>query len=1572
MTKLTVFRRQASIDSHVTLRLTRGEDVSGRITEIDDGHVCLDLGGGAAITIFEDILAGWEVHQEDSLAAVAEESSSHPTTESRTRITSLAEAEDSTDSRVGGDTHHEQACGTETSEDGGNAHEPDSAPRTYTPVGDPEVYSTLSRVEAAFSEAVKRTRLEPLEPDFQFPEAEFPSWTVTDVRREWDRARNQYAYALKVRETGRLSSTVAQILDPLAKRYPDSATTRSLLGRVLMKLNRQSEAKGHLAAAATLSEAPEHWLALASVAGEDTAVECYALRKYFSIASPQHAEDAWFRYLAVATDHCDLGGIARIIQRWSEQPDVELALTRVLSESAIYLLSSIGSRKLALEVAANLENMARGLPSAWQDEFERRSSPSRELLAAENEFAEPSIPPSSAKQPIRPKERDRVQHGRIVSFGNQRFGFIDVHWGKTFFFRIDDVADEGLKYTLLYGDWKAAGEVEFETRPSFGHTYSRAVGIVRLQDSESLLERARYFLQLGQHSQAMALVRRVLNAEPTDEDARRAETEIKEDVKKQLRERGTGLPKGKGPYARAKRAQFVDQDLDEAERLLRLAIRQRDKPVSATKDLASLLNQQGRAEEAIALLENNSERYKGISPYDSILATFFQHAGRHEDAIRVLTRLSEAQPSRKGPLLKQIAFSQFKLSRYDAAEQTLRKFLESNPGDRTAERWLAGLEDARRGGSYAEAEELIGELGGLAEEGVELSSLARAAIERCTYEGVDPARVQAGTVGAKEIDHVEELAKKLGPKRPRDRAAYYLSAAALLKRDIGDSKPGRIYDCLFRYFASMADASWVEKKPTDVVRSYYIESLALVVDNDLYEAWRSLLLYLATFSPGTEDIETTLPARGRRTRQGYVHALQKTLNLVEPEAQEDWLEGLLVVGSQSSFARNAIREAIQTSPSLYEGFASLLDSASYQDGDVPTLWQARCREQARIHRQRLSVCRTLARYQATAASMEDLGKELRNAAEGTRSELDRRRLTALGDIVNSALNFCRATDFEERERSFWQVTTQAERFREEVNDTPTQYSYEGLLPIADHINSLIEEEYAQMARTSGADLHLKLLVDEYLRGHEGEIRLQIEVSNKRGCSPASSLRICVGPRDSEYFVAEHWEREVVSTLRGGSTEVTQMVVQPKGMALEDRAFPIVAMVIYRNHLGEERHNENHAWTVRLYPDEEFQHLENRYAPFAEGGPVDDAEMFVGRDDLLARLESSLLSGSGSKSIVMFGQKRAGKSSLIEHLRRRLARREGIVPISFSLQDIATELSVQAFLHRILLGVAEVLEELRFVGRDLPDFSPPGLDVLGSHPTSHFHKAMSTLIRDIKHRPTHLTFVLLIDEFTDIFKEIRKERIPRQFMKAWKAIIEKRYFASVLVGQDIMPAFKADFPNEFGVTEDVRVTYLDDVAATALIKNPIGGKRFAGRAMSRLLDLTAGSPYYTMMFGARLVDYMNTTRSVIVTEADIQTVEEEMLRGDRRLTIDKFDNLLCAGDGMVDSGIDPDDTRAVCNAIVQGSEREGWCPRELVRGFDEAALEKLLSDIETRDVAERKGTTYRLRVGLFRDWLETQG
>ena len=1527
MTRLETLRRQASIGSYVTLRLKRGDDVSGRIDELDDAYVRLSRDGTTG-TVFEEELAGWNVHLRDVPGGVAERDDAVSTP--------LPKRDDS--------------------------RTPPAEPQA---VGgpDPDVSQRFERVKAEFSAALQHRRLQHPEPDFQFPESEFAPPLASDLRREWDRARNQYDYALKVREIGRLNSVVAQILDPLGKRFPESPATRSLLGRVLLKLDRQSDAIDHLSAAAVLSGAPEHWLALASAADQDTAVQCYALRSYFRLTPPSPSDDAWFRYLAVVMEHHDLKGAAQVIRRWHEERDHDPAARRVLCESAIYLLSLSKADALAVGTAASLARGATDLPAGWDEKIGGDASPSEELLAVERRFDRRPAPNAVADRPTRPDDGSNgVPHGRIVSFGNQRFGFIEARQGETCYFRIDDVDDVRLRDALLDGSWKTLGAVEFEIRPSHGHKYNRAANVVPLQDHASLLQKARHLLGRGQPPQAMALVRRVLAADRTDETALRLEREVKDEM----------LPKGRGPYARAKRAQLVDLDLEQAEALLKTAIRERDKPESAIKDLAALLRQQKRDEEAIVLLEENSRR---DGSYDNMLATFYQHSGRHDDAIRILRRLAEAaSASRKGPLLVRLAHSQLRRARYDEAEQILQKLLANNPNDRTAVRLLEALEEAWRTRSRDEAEEIIDGLGRPTEEGVELGSLARAAIDRCTFEGVDPARIRAGTAGARDIPRVQDLAKKLGTKRPRDRAAYYLSAAALLERDPGDSGPERVYDYLRRYFASMADASWIDKKPADVVRSYYIESLALVFDDNLDEAWRCLVRYLATFSAGEPTgIEALLP-RGPRgqviSREKYIDALQKILRMVEPEAEGAWADGLVAVGSQSSFARGRLGDAFVTDPNLRSKFKKLLSGSGPDADDLRAEWQSRCQKHARNHRRRLSVCRTLTKYQADPSQMETLGEQIRSAASEMTTEVDRRRLNALGDIVASALAFCRGSDFEERERNFWLVTTQVEHFKEEVLEAPTRYSHEGLLPIAEHLKSLIEEEYAQMDRTSGAVLSLRLLVDKYLRGQEGELRLQIEVSNKDGCSPASAVRICLGPADSEYFAADQWEREVVSTLRGGHTEITQMVVRPRDAALRDRAFPIDASATYRNRLGDEKRTDDHSWTVRLYDDAEFQFLENVYAPFAEGGPVDAPEMFVGRDDLLTRLESSLLSGSGSKSIVMFGQKRAGKSSLIEHLRRRLAGRDDVAPVCISVQDIATELTVAAFFHRILQGISEVLDELRYAGRDVPDFSPPGIAAAESHPALRFHEEMSAVVRAMRRHPARLRIILLVDEFTDVFKEIRKERIPRGFMKAWKAIIEKRYFASVLVGQDIMPAFKEEFPNEFGVTEDVRVTYLGDVAAATLVEKPIGKGRFAGGTVPRLLGLTANSPYYTMMFCARLVDYMNDTRSVIVTGADIRAVEDGMLRGDRRLTRDKFDNLLSAGDGVSDAGIDPDQTFAVCAAIARRTEREKWCARESLRGdLDGADLDALLSDLERRDVVERKGTAYRLRVGLFRDWLK---
>lgn len=1526
MSRFTLFQRQASPGATVTLRLTRGEDVTGRVTELDDQHVCVDV-GERIVTIFEDILAGWDIHQcppgAPGEATNAKPAASGPTDPLRPPAEELNSA---------------------------------TAPVSPSPAADPAVLARRARIDASYSEAAKRARLEPPQPDFTFPDGEFPATSMADVRREWDRARNQYEYALKVREESRLVNVVGQVLRPLVDRYTESPSLRAVMGCLLLKLGHQADAIEHLRTAAFTSRKPDHWYALA-YATAGSATECYALRNYLLVKRPDEAWDAWLRYFALAVSHSDATGMVRVLERcFSLEPGSPPR--EAAGETLVYVYGVIGAPDAAQSATAVLVRGEAFPPEGWRDLLRGiLAAPSVELTQEEERATVPSP---------HPKKTPTVPSGTIASFGTQRFGFIDGDDGETYFFRIDDVVDDSLKQALLEGTWRSHAQVEFTPVPSPGHRYRRAVQVLPHEDVNALLNRAQQLVRINQHSQAMALVRRVLASSPEDPDALKLEA----DIKQEIRSLGIGLPKGKGPYARAKRAQLQDQDLDAAERLFRQAIQQGDTTESAIKDLASLLQQQGRLNDAASLLESKRKGYSGVSPYDSVLATLYQHGGRHDEAVKLLEGLvRQATRQARPAILRRMAYCHFKAARYDDAERILRDLLVDAPGDRTAERWLAELEEARRIGSYADAAEIIGGFGGLAEEGLELSPLARDAIRTCSFEGVDPSKLQSGALTSKDVDRLEDLAKELGTRRPRDRAAYYLSAAAILSRQPSNEDAARVYDYLRRYFASMGDAAWVAKHAADAVRAYYIESLSLVSDPG-DEAWRTLLRYFKTHDPGSQDEFEQLVQHSRK----YRDALLGILRGIYSAAREQLIDRLLEVASQSSFAAKAILDGVQADTDIHRFLAKKFGVEERMERTkFSQVWTEQCRERLRSRQQVIEVCRTLTRHQLTAASIEELISQLRSIVRNPLPELDRRRIGDLLDIADPALGFCRSSDFEDKEQHYWLVTTRATSFCEQVREAPTQFAYAGLLPLAEHLRSLTEEQYAETARTSAAQIELRLLVDHYVRSSKGQVKLQVEVMNRQGCSPASNVRLTLGPLDSPYFEASKLDEEIAPTLRGGSSVVSHVTLKLRENASKEPAFPIRARARFRNRVGEDCSSEQVEWTVRLYGEHEFRPLPNRYAPYAEGGPVDDPEMFVGRADLLDRLQDSLLSGKGSKSIVMFGQKRAGKSSLLEHLRRRLLDCSDCVPVQFSLYEHGPRLNEPVFFYQVLKGVADALADRREDGANVPDFASPSLNDLQQHPILRFHEVMSALSREMRRMSENprLILVLLVDEFTEVFKQIRKGTIAAEFMKAWKAVVEKRYFASVLVGQDIMPAFKAEFPNEFGVTEDVRVTYLAEADARRLIEVPVGAQRYVGSAVSRILGLTAGSPFYTMMFCSRLVDYMNRTRSVVVTDADIAAIAQDMISGDRRLTKDKFDNLICAGDGLQDSGIDPDETFRICAEIARSGDR-GWCSRDALRSFEKEKIDVLLADLELRDVVERKGDAYRLRVGLFREWLLVQG
>ncbi|KAL5201394.1 hypothetical protein ABZP36_035748 [Zizania latifolia] len=98
------------------------------------------------------------------------------------------------------------------------------------------------------------------------------------------------------------------------------------------------------------------------------------------------------------------------------------------------------------------------------------------------------------------------------------------------------------------------------------------------------------------------------------------------------------VPVGDTPYVRAKRVQLVDKDPEKAIALFWAAINAGDRVDSALKDMAIVMKQQNRAEEAVEAIKSLRSRCsdQAQESLDNILLDLYKRCGRLDDQISLL------------------------------------------------------------------------------------------------------------------------------------------------------------------------------------------------------------------------------------------------------------------------------------------------------------------------------------------------------------------------------------------------------------------------------------------------------------------------------------------------------------------------------------------------------------------------------------------------------------------------------------------------------------------------------------------------------------------------------------------------------------------------------------------------------------------------------------------------------------------------------------------------------------------------------------------------------------------------
>ena len=361
---------------------------------------------------------------------------------------------------------------------------------------------------------------------------------------------------------------------------------------------------------------------------------------------------------------------------------------------------------------------------------------------------------------------------------------------------------------------------------------------------------------------------------------------------------------------------------------------------------------------------------------------------------------------------------------------------------------------------------------------------------------------------------------------------------------------------------------------------------------------------------------------------------------------------------RSRFAANRLLNRLYNKSSLQAMALDSLKSKGLSStipikrlADFVRLWNELQRKSFDDFRSISNDLRLLVNVELTTAWIERGIERIKALVSRVFFDLDRQRLNQLQKIFETALELCKQVTFEEQERLCIQIDNRCRDLLGEIEDSPTRLSVEELYPIIEVIPNKVNTRLEELYESSIPQLTLRLPVESYIPDNTQQIEVQITVTNRMGCSPAESLELIVQEYE-DTFTLNIPEIKLDSSLRGGDQQIFRVPLQIAKEAIVSKTFSLPVYAQYGTRSGEIEQTPVNNFSIRLYSEDEFEEIDNPYAAYAEGGVVGDPEMFYGREELIANVSKTIReSRTQSKCVVIFGQKRAGKSSVLYHLKK---------------------------------------------------------------------------------------------------------------------------------------------------------------------------------------------------------------------------------------------------------------------------------------------------------------------------------
>ena len=276
-----------------------------------------------------------------------------------------------------------------------------------------------------------------------------------------------------------------------------------------------------------------------------------------------------------------------------------------------------------------------------------------------------------------------------------------------------------------------------------------------------------------------------------------------------------------------------------------------------------------------------------------------------------------------------------------------------------------------------------------------------------------------------------------------------------------------------------------------------------------------------------------------------------------------------------------------------------------------------------------------------------------------------------------------------------------------------------------------------------------------------------------------------------------------------------------------------------------------------------QLFKRRFNPYIAGAPVLKDDLFFGRERLLSRVLQTV----HNNSILLYGERRIGKTSFQHHLSRRLKQ---LKDPDYNFYPVFTDLQGTPEDKFFSTLAEDVFEQLG-----------PQLDGLESDPALHDDTAYEykQFVRDIRNvlrtlnskSEKKIKVVLLIDEVDELndYDPRINQKLRALFMRSFAEDL-----VAVVSGVGIKKQWESEGSPWYNFFEEIRVEPFRKEDADELIKRPIEGLlTLEPGAVDRIITLADCKPYPIQKLCVALVNRMYNEKRRHITVADVDAVSQ---------------------------------------------------------------------------------------------------